>query len=66
MVKLKVVADFLFAHGGHAVRKYEAGQEIETDDADLVRVATAEGWAKDAAAPRSSKSRGAAPENKQQ
>jgi hypothetical protein len=64
MAKLQILQSFRFAHGGHTVREYEAGAEIETDDPDLVRVATSEGWAKDAAAPRSSKSKGAAPENK--
>lgn len=64
-MKLEILKGFAFAHGGHRVVQYHAGQSIETDDAELVAVAMAEGWATDsaAAAPKA-KARKAAPENK--
>lgn len=55
---------FSWAHRGVDVRQYEAGQEIETEDQDLIAVAVAEGWAEDAAKPAQNKARKAAPENK--
>lgn len=66
-MKLDILKGFVFAHGGHRVVEYQAGQSIETDDAELVAVATAEGWAAEAgAAPVApkAKARKAAPENK--
>lgn len=65
-MKLDILKGFVFAHGGHRVVGYQAGQSIETDDAELVAVATAEGWAAEAGAmpaPKA-KARKAAPENK--
>lgn len=62
-MKLKIKQDFAFAHRGCDVRHYEAGQEIEADDADLIEVAVREGWAV-SAAQSEGKARKAAPENK--
>lgn len=55
-MQLKAKQAFSWAHGGVRVESFEAGQVIETDDADLIEVATREGWAE--------KARAAAPENK--
>lgn len=55
MQKLKILADFKFAHRGVEIAEYTKGSEIDTDDVDLVEVATCEKWAKKlgAAEPRS-------------
>lgn len=45
-MKLKIVKDFPYFHGGHARKDYVAGTEIETDDEEMAGVAVAEGWAK--------------------
>lgn len=50
-MKLIVLQPFEWAHEHVRVVAYAAGDEIETEDADLIEVATREGWAKDAAAP---------------
>jgi hypothetical protein len=65
-MQLKIIKDFAFAHRGVEVRSYAAGETIETDDAELITVATAEGWIEDPKAdkPPSNKARKAAPENK--
>lgn len=47
-MKLIVKQDFAWAHGGSDVHQYAKGQRIETDDADLARVAQDEGWAEPA------------------
>lgn len=44
-MKLKVKKPFSWAHRGVDVKQYEVGQEIETDDQDLIDVSTKEGWA---------------------
>lgn len=44
-MRLKALQDFSWAHRNVEVVSYEAGQVIETDDADLIRVALDEGWA---------------------
>lgn len=44
-MKLIAKQDFTWAHGGSDVRNYAKGQRIESDDADLIRVALDEGWA---------------------
>jgi hypothetical protein len=62
-MKLKIKQDFAFAHRGVDVRHYEAGQEIESDDADLIEVAIREGWAVNSVQPEG-KARKGAPENK--
>jgi hypothetical protein len=42
---LKIIKTFSWAHGGIHITEYAAGSEVETDDADLIEVATREGWA---------------------
>lgn len=44
-MKLIAKKDFAWAHGGSDVRQYAKGERIETDDADMTRVALDEGWA---------------------
>lgn len=44
-MKLIAKKDFAWAHGGSDVRQYAQGQRIESDDADMIRVALDEGWA---------------------
>jgi hypothetical protein len=54
MAKLKIKKSFSFAHSGCYVVTYNEGEEIETDDADLIETATSEKWAtlvKEKAAP---------------
>lgn len=67
-MKLTVKQPFAWAHGGVTVEHFAAGQEIDTDDADLIAVAAAEGWAMPeggkADAPAANKARKAPPENK--
>lgn len=46
MTKLIALQAFSWAHGHVSVREYAPGEEIETDDADLIRVAVEEGWAR--------------------
>ena len=69
-MKLTIKTDFPYWHGGCRRVDYVAGQEVETDDQEMIAVALAEGWATDGApaekaskAP-SNKARKAAPENK--
>lgn len=45
MPTLKVKKPFKWAHRHVDVKEYKPGDVIETDDKDLVRVATEEGWA---------------------
>ncbi|WP_288379827.1 hypothetical protein [uncultured Massilia sp.] len=45
-MKLHVIAAFDWAHAGIAVERFESGQEIETDDQDLIDVSEREGWTK--------------------
>ena len=57
-MKLKAIKQFSWAHGGHSVKEYEAGQEIDTDEVctsetdavDFERVTVEEGWTQEAAA----------------
>lgn len=42
---LKVKKTFSWAHRNVDVKEHVKGETIETDDEDLVRVATEEGWA---------------------
>jgi len=58
MPKLKVVKPFSWAHRHVDVKSYKKGDVIETDDKDLIEVATKEGWVS------SGKAADAAPENK--
>lgn len=70
-MKLTAKQAFSWAHRGIDVVHYEAGQEVEADDDEMVAVALAEGWATDgapkekASKPASTKAHKAAPENKQ-
>lgn len=41
---LKVKKPFSWAHQHVNVKDYAKGDEIETDDADLIRVSAEEGW----------------------
>lgn len=69
-MKLTIKTDFPYWHGGCRRVDYVAGQEVETDDQEMIAVAVAEGWAVDgapkekAAKPPSNKAHKAAPENK--
>lgn len=69
-MKLTIKTDFPYWHGGCRRVDYMAGQEVETDDQEMIAVAVAEGWATDgapkekAAKPPSNKAHKAAPENK--
>ena len=69
-MKLTIKTDFPYWHGGCMRVDYVAGQEVETDDQEMIAVALAEGWATDgapkekAAKPPSNKAHKAAPENK--
>jgi len=44
-MQIKVIKTFLWAHQGITVKEYAEGSDVETDDADMVDVALAEGWA---------------------
>ena len=69
-MKLTIKTDFPYWHGGCRRVDYVAGQEVETDDQEMIAVAVDEGWATDgapkekAAKPPSNKAHKAAPENK--
>lgn len=47
MMELIATQAFSWAHRGVEVEQFVEGQSIETDDADLISVALAEGWAKE-------------------
>lgn len=57
-MKLIAKQDFSWAHRGVQIEEFKKGQDIETDDPDLIRVSTEEGWA---AKPRKSGGAPAAP-----
>ena len=64
-MQIKVIKTFLWAHQGIHVKEYAEGSEVETDDADMVAVAVAEGWATTEGDDKpAKKARKAAPENK--
>ena len=69
-MKLTITKDFTYWHGGCRRVDYVAGQEVETDDQEMIAVAVAEGWATDgapkekASKPASNKAQKGAPENK--
>lgn len=48
---LKAKQDFSWAHRGVEVESFTKGQIIKTEDEDLIRVATEEGWAEKAKVP---------------
>lgn len=45
-MKLTATQDFSWAHRGVEVEEFKKGAVIETEDEDLIKVATDEGWAK--------------------
>jgi len=51
MVTLKVKKAFSWAYQNVHIKDHAAGEVIETDDKDLIRVSTEEGWAKEVKAP---------------
>lgn len=59
----KVKESFKWAHQHVNVAEYEAGTEHAFEDADLIQVATAEGWI-EPVGERKTKAVKAAPENK--
>jgi hypothetical protein len=69
-MKLTIIKDFTYWHGGCRRADYAAGQEVDANDQEMIAVAMAEGWATDGAAkekatkPASTKAHKAAPENK--
>ncbi len=48
---LKAKQDFSWAHHGVRIEEFKKGQLIDTEDKDLIDVATKEGWAEKAKAP---------------
>lgn len=44
-MELIALQDFSWAHGGVRVEEFKKDQVIETEDADLIEVASREGWA---------------------
>ena len=65
-MKLIAKKPFSWAHRGVAVEHFEAGAEIETEDADLIEVSTREGWVEsnEEGKKRTTKAQKHAPENK--
>ncbi|MDC8756255.1 hypothetical protein [Janthinobacterium fluminis] len=61
MMELIAKQAFSWAHRGVEIEQFAQGQSIETDDADLIAVALAEGWAKD----MRTKAKNGSPENKE-
>lgn len=45
-MKLKATKDFTYFHNGYARKDYGKGEEIETEDEEMAKVAVIEGWAK--------------------
>ena len=66
-MKLIVLKDFSYSTNGYTLETYSAGDEIDTEHAELIEVSMREGWASPAEkalkAPRN-KAIKAAPENK--
>lgn len=44
-MRIAIKKTFDWAHRGVEVKTYTEGQEVDADDADMVAVALAEGWA---------------------
>ena len=69
-MKIIILQDFTYWHGGCNKATYVKGQELETEDAEMVSVAVEQGWAAADGAPKekaerpATKARKAAPENK--
>lgn len=43
-MKLIAKQDFSWAHRGVQIEEFKKGQEIDTEDPDLIKVSTDEGW----------------------
>lgn len=65
-MRIAIKKTFDWAHRGVEIKTYTEGQEVDADDAEMVSVALAEGWAvaADGDDKPARKSRKAAPENK--
>jgi hypothetical protein len=74
-MKLIAIQDFSWAHRGCIVQAYAVGDDIETDEQDMVDVTIREGWAKPgddetkpskpvSKKPAENKAKPGAPENK--
>ena len=67
-MKLIVKQDFSYSTNGYTLVPYAAGTELETENAGLIEVALAEGWAvsptEKALKPPQNKALKSAPENK--
>lgn len=57
-MQLKAKQEFAWAHNGHTVEAFVAGQVFTTENAELIEVSIGEGWAEEVKAHKS------APENK--
>jgi hypothetical protein len=63
-MKLIANTEFSWAHRGVEIETFGKGQEIETEDQDLIEVSMKEGWASEPKEEKQTKSKGNAPENK--
>ena len=63
-VTLVIAQGFKFAHRGVEVREYVEGESVETDDPELVKISTENGWASQAGEKPKGKTKGGSPENK--
>lgn len=63
-MKLKITKPFAFAHRGCDVVQYTAGQEVDTEDQELIDTALTEKWATKAREARQNKAIPGAPEKK--
>lgn len=61
---MQIKQDFSFAHRGVDIRHYKAGDVLDTNDAELIAVATEEGWIEKAKSAPENKARKAATDNK--
>lgn len=63
-MKVKFSRPWAYAHGGHRVEQFQAGQEYELEEA-VAKQAAEDGALEDSKKkPEANKSRGAAPQNK--
>ena len=54
-MKLKIIKAFTWAHSGVELEQFDEGQEIETEDQDLIAVSVSEGWAESEDKPKRKK-----------
>ena len=54
-MKLKIIKAFTWAHSGVELEQFDEGQEIETEDQDLIAVSVSEGWAESDDKPKRKK-----------